>query len=140
MDDTDIGTTNTYLEDKAKQLHFKNFRGVVFRDDFAHMKPMKQECGIYGSKPGSENNHHWCAWYKNNNKLYCFDSYGLQPTKEIIKYLKQGSASKITYSTFQIQKFDEAICGEYCLYFLNGMNSGNRFDNVVLSLVDKTTF
>ena len=116
-------TTNKFLEDKAKELHFKNFRGVIFRDEFSKMSPLKQECGIYGSKPRSENNHHWCAWYKNGNKIYCFDSYGLPPTKEIVRYLN----AKINYSTFQIQKFNEAICGEYCLYFLDRMNRGANF-------------
>jgi hypothetical protein len=103
------------------------------------MMPLKQECGIYGSKPRSENNHHWCAWYKNKNKIYCFDSYGLPPTKEIVRYLNPTKA-KINYSTFQIQKFNEAICGEYCLYFLDRMNRGANFFDVILDLVNRSTF
>lgn len=134
-------TTNTFLEQKAKELGFKNFRGVVFIDDFQHMKPMKQECGIYGSKPKSENNHHWCAWYKNGNKLYSFDSYGLPPDDELVKYLKQGDdRKKIIYSTFMIQQFGETICGQYCLKFLDGMNKGYEYEKTILPLVKPETF
>lgn len=43
-------TTNIQLEDVAQKLKFKNFRGVIMRDEIKNMKPFKNECGILGSK------------------------------------------------------------------------------------------
>jgi len=66
---------------------------------------------------------------------YCFDSFGLQPTKEIVNYLK----SPIVYSTFQIQQFNESNCGEWCIYVLNRLNRGDEYTDIILDLINNKT-
>ena len=100
------------------------------------MKPLKQECGILGSKTSRENNMHWCAWWKDGKNKYYFDSFGLTPTSEIVKYLK----SPIIYSTFQIQQFNEENCGQWCSYVLNRLNKGDEYEDIVLDVVNEKTY
>ena len=79
-------TTNIQLEEAAIKLKLKNFRDVLMRDEIIRIKLFKQECGILGSKTSRENNMHWCAWWKDGKNKYYFDSFGLTPTIEIVKY------------------------------------------------------
>jgi hypothetical protein len=129
-------TTNIQLENEARRLKFTNFRGVITRDEINKLTPLEQECGILGSKTTRENNMHWTCWWKNGEHKYCFDSFGLQPTKEIVKYLK----SPIVYSTFQIQQFNESNCGEWCIYVLNRLNRGDEYTDIILNLITNRTY
>ena len=63
-----------------------------------------------------------------------FDSFGIQPPREIVKYLK----SPILYNTYQIQDYNDSNCGEWCLHVLNELNKGGDEDfiNVILEIVN----
>ena len=56
------------------------------------------------------------------------------------EYFKRGGYNQLTYSTFQIQHFDENTCGEYCLYVLDRLNKGDNFYKIMLDLINQTTF
>ena len=129
-------TTNIYLKEQAIKLKFKNFRGVKFIDELSKMKPMEQECGILGSKAHTEDNMHWTAWFKDGDKKYYFDSFGLDPTIEIVKYL----GHPILISTFQIQHYNEDDCGEWCLFVLSRLNKGQNFKDIILDIIDDDTY
>ena len=129
-------TTNIELENEAEKLEFKNFRGVIMRDQIGKLKKLKQECGILGSKTSREDNMHWTCWFINGKNKYYFDSFGLTPPKEIIKYLK----SPIVHSTFQLQQFNEINCGEWCIYVLNRLNSGDEYVDILLDLINIRTY
>jgi hypothetical protein len=124
------------LENEAKQLKFKNFRGVLMKDQMQNLKPLEHECGILGSKTSREDNMHWTCWFiEGRNKCY-FDSFGLTPTKEIIRYLKP----PIISSTFQIQQFNEINCGEWCIYVLHRLNEGDEYIDIILDLINIETY
>jgi len=108
------GSTNVELEEMARKLRFKNFRGVLMRDELT-FKPMLNECGILnlGDKYGRSSR--WACWYKNGKDKIYFDSFGVQPPLELIEYL----SSPILYSTYQIQQYNDSNCGEWCLHVLN---------------------
>jgi len=129
-------TTNIQLENEAMRLQLKNFRGVIMRDQINKLKQLNQECGILGSKTSREDSMHWTCWWKNGKQKYYFDSFGLLPTKEIIRYLK----SPIVYSTFQIQQFNESNCGEWCIYVLNRLNNGDEYIDIILDLINNKTY
>ena len=129
-------TTNIELENEAGKLEFKNFRGVIMRDQIGKLKKLKQECGIMGSKTTREDNMHWTCWFIDGKNKYYFDSFGLTPAKEIIKYLKP----PVFYSTFQIQQFNDANCGEWCIYVLNRLNSGDESVDILLDLISLKTY
>ena len=129
-------TTNIQLENEATRLNLRNFRGVIMRDQINKLKQLNQECGILGSKTSREDSMHWTCWWKNGKQKYYFDSFGLLPTKEIIRYLK----SPIIYSTFQIQQFNESNCGEWCIHVLNRLNNGDQYIDIILNLINNKTY
>lgn len=73
------------------------------------------ECGILNLDSINGPGTHWTCWYKPNNQIcYYFDSFGVNPPKEFEDYMK----CDILYSTYQIQKLDQIICGHLCLKIL----------------------
>ena len=104
--------SNFDLADASQKLKL-NVRGVYLLDTMPD-KPNNKECGIVNLDKSGGPGTHWVAWCKNGgNKIY-FDSYGVQPPKEFIKYLGKG----INYNTDQIQPRGEVFCGHLCLYVL----------------------
>src|SRR3977135_1446648 len=100
-----------------KQLKIKYFRGVFMRDNLPkHINT--NECGLVNLEPNSENGSHWVGYYKKGSKKYYFDSYGLDCTNEMLKYMKPSTtrpetSPKVLMSTFEIQKLGipTVICG-----------------------------
>ena len=99
--------SNFDLKDAAKRLKIPSFRGVFLLDTL----------------PGT----HWVAWYKNGKTKIYFDSYGVQPPLEVIKYL----GSPIHYNTDQLQPAGEIFFGHLCLYILKELSTGNEFQNIL---------
>ena len=128
-------TTNDFLLKEAKRLKLRKFRGVFMRDELPK-KTLVKECGIINLESSKEKGSHWCCWWKNKNKKYYFDPYGILPSKEMINYLE----SPINYSTFQIQQFNESNCGERCLDMLNKLNNGNNFQDIIFKMLNQKTF
>ena len=117
---------NFELEEATKKLKIKCFRGVFLLDTLPR-KLNKKECGIVNFDKSGGSGTHWTAWYKNGkNKIY-FDSYGIQPPREIIKYLGDG----INYNTDQVQPRGEVFCGHLCLHVLKELNEGKEFQNIL---------
>ena len=130
-DDGD-GMTISEVNAKAKQLKLVNFK-CVMRDELKGKIPKNKECGIINSNTSKENGSHWSCWYKNGTKKYYFDSFGLLPPKEIIRYLGR----PIMYSTYQVQQIDDSNCGQWCLYVLNRLNNGENFIDIVLDIINE---
>lgn len=92
------------------------FRGVFMRDKLpTHV--FKNECAIINLDEFKGSGTHWVCYYKKNNCVYYFDSYGnLRPPLELINYL--GSRVKILYNYKRHQNYDTIICGHLCIRFL----------------------
>ena len=118
--------SNLDLIRKAKELNLKNFRGVFMRDELKNMVPDYQECGILNLNTSKQPGSHWVCWFKNGDKKYYFDSYGVVPPLEIVDYLKQ----PIIRNTTQVQSFNQTICGQLCLYVLKRFSEGDSFINI----------
>ena len=118
--------TNFDLIDAVKELKIKCFRDVYLLDTLPQ-RPNKKECGIVNLDKAGGAGTHWVAWHKNgNNKIY-FDSYGIQPPKEIIKYLGKG----INYNTDQLQPRETVFCGHLCLFVLKELQEGEDFQAII---------
>ena len=90
-----------------------NFRGVFMRDGLPR-QPKQNECGILNLDDTGGGGTHWVAWFKVGSDKFYFDSYGVQPPLELIKYLK----STVGYNTEEVQPRGSVICGHLCLYVL----------------------
>src|SRR6218665_2522081 len=109
-----IPLSNIILQNTAKRLNIKNFRGVFLRDELPE-RPRTNECGILNLDDSSGNGTHWVCWIKRCNYKVYFDVYGLPPPVELVKYLH----SPVYYNSERIQPDNEVFCGHLCLYVLN---------------------
>ena len=121
--------SNIELVDAVQHLKIPNFRGVFLRDTLPK-RPNQKECGILNLDSSNGRGTHWVAWFKNKDDKYYFDSYGVQPPNEMIKYLQ----SPILYNTEQIQQADQVFCGLLCLYVLKEMSKEKGLQEIINGL------
>lgn len=77
--------------------------------------PHSKESGIINLDNDEGEGTHWVAYYKNNNIVKYFDSFGnLQPPLEVLRYL----GNNINYNYKRFQKNNSFNCGHLCLQFL----------------------
>lgn len=75
------------------------------------------ECGVINLDDHNGPGTHWVAYYKKNNNVVYFDSFGnLQPPAEFIKYV--GGECSVMYNYDKYQNFGDINCGHLCLSFL----------------------
>lgn len=123
-----VPLSNFQILDAVKKLKIKNMRGVFVRDELPK-KPKKVECGILNLDNSQGNGTHWTAYIKKGNKKLYFDSYGLAPPVELVKYLKD----PVYYNSERIQPDGEVFCGHLCLYVLKKCEHED-FQQVINSL------
>jgi len=121
--------TNLEIIASANKLCIPSFRGVFVRDNLPS-KPYKNECGVLNLDDSSGNGTHWTMWYRKNNANCYFDSYGIQPPRELKRYLK----GTIFYTTEKIQPKGEVFCGHLCLHILKQLSLGRHLQDIVNDL------
>ena len=138
--------TNFELLDAVKKLNVSKFRGVYMRNDLPR-RPFKSESGILNLDGVSGRGTHWVCWYKkpetsrnlserssgerlSPGDAFYFDSFGVQPPNELIEYF----SSPIFYNTEKIQPDGEVVCGHLCLYVLNRLSRGDKFQKIINDL------
>lgn len=125
-------TSNFQLMKWARELGIPNFH-IVMRDEIKNL-PEGEIYVICNLHLKEQNGVHWSCFHKTDNgENFYFDSYGLEPTKEVENILKP-----FTYSNFRLQK-DEKFCGILCLYVLHKLSQGKEFKNVVLDMKKELT-
>ena len=125
-----IALSNIQLIEAAKKLNINNFRGVFLRDELPK-KPRANECGILNLDDSGGKGTHYVGWVKNREDKLYFDSYGLLPPTELLKYL----GDPVYYNSERIQPDNEVFCGHLCLYVLKAiMNDGCKFQEVINDL------
>jgi len=128
--------TNFELEDAVKELKISGFRGVCLRNTLPK-NANENECGIMNFvRSDGPRSGHWVAWIKRGDTKIYFDSYGLQPPEEMVKYLRK----PLYYNTDQVQ-FNGVHCGHLCLLVLKKTNTANehnlpvKFQSVINELL-----
>jgi hypothetical protein len=125
-----IPLSNVEIDDAVKQLLIPNFRGCYCINILPKL-PHRMETGILNLDNSKGDGTHWTAWLRNTNKKMYFDSYGLQPPIELIKYL----GASLYYNTDCIQPRDTVVCGHLCLYVLKRLSNGDEFQDLLNSLI-----
>ena len=133
-----MGLTNFDIIHLVKHLHIPNFKGVFMRDELPE-QPDEKECGIVNFNKSSEPGSHWVAYYKDGNERIYFDSFGCVAPIEIRKYLKTtkeflDSEPVIQRNTDIVQKFNTEVCGQLCIYVLDSLSKGAKFQDIIDSL------
>ena len=96
------------------------------RDELQDKKAVSNECMIINIDDSSNEGTHWTCLFIKNGVSYYFDSYGFEPTLEVMQYCKEPRY----YSSFPIQKLNEVICGHYCIYVLYKLSLGCDFYDI----------
>ena len=105
--------SNFELNDFAKQLNIKNYRGTYCRNELPK-RGHEHECGILNLDDSYGNDTHWVCWMKEKDSKYYFDSFGLQSPNELLSYL----GAPLYYISECIQPNGTVICGHLCLHVL----------------------
>ena len=78
---------------------------------------------IYNLEPHYLFGSHWVSTWVKNNVINYFDSFGLPPFQELLNHAKRKNLT-LLHQDQQLQNLYTSTCGYYCLYFLNEMNKG----------------
>lgn len=97
-----------------KVLEIPHFRGVFTRDALPKTS-RKRECGVVNLDDARGAGTHFVAYAKRGRTVRYFDSFGLPPPPEFLRYAR---GTHVTYNTRQIQKYNTNNCGKLCLQFL----------------------
>src|SRR6266853_4369376 len=129
--------SNFNIINYMKKLKVKCFRNYFMHDELPkHIR--SNECGVVNLQNSDQQGSHHVCYYKKRNEKYYFDSYGLNPSDDMIKYLKPTkNSSPIICSTFIIQDFNTVICGQLAIYLLFMLDQGHKFHDILLSLMDE---
>ena len=73
---------------------------------------------------------HWVATYVKDRVINYFDSFGMPPFQEIVHHATKRNLT-LLHQNQQIQNFYTSTCGYFCLYFLNEMNKGKSYFNLL---------
>ena len=86
----------------------------------------KQALFIYNLEPSYMSGSHWVTTYVKENVINYFDSFGMPPFQELVNHAKRKNLT-LLHQNNQIQNIKTTTCGYFCLYFLNEMNKGNSY-------------
>lgn len=67
------------------------------------------------------NGTHWTCIYSadsNFNRHQYYDSYGIAPPKEVIKFMKSSNNKNCVYSSNTTQNYKSILCGYYCINYI----------------------
>lgn len=91
--------------------HIKNYGGCYSKDQLP--KKLKNNYWYIANMQDSfkGNGTHWVCFKYNTNLITYFDSFGIEPPNEIMKYAND----EIYYSSRQIQDINSTACGWFCI-------------------------
>ena len=69
---------------------------------------------------------HWVATYVKDGIINYFDSFGMPPFQELVDHARKKNVT-LLHQNNQIQNINTTTCGYLCLYFLNEMNKGTTY-------------
>ena len=78
---------------------------------------------------------HWVSTYVKNGIINYFDSFGMPTFQEILNHAKKENLT-LLHQNNQIKNIMTTTCCYFCLYFLNEINKGNSYYDL-LKVFDK---
>ena len=118
----------TNFEIKEYYENVPRFNAVYSRDNLP--KIIKNGAYVVNLDEYADVGTHWIALYVKNNKVICFDSFGVERvTKEIKRFIGHKNTKT---NIFRIQADNSIMCGYFCIGFNDFMFAGR-------SLIDFTS-
>ena len=72
------------------------------------------------------NGSHWVSTYVQDCVMNYFDSFGMPPFQEMVNHARSKNLT-LLHQDNQIKNIMTTTCGYFCLYFLNEMNKGTAY-------------
>jgi len=119
-----IPLSNYDLIDWCKYLKIP-INDVLSRDETVRHNH-RQALFIYNLEPAYMSGSHWVTTHVKDNVVSYFDSFGLPPFQEIVNHARKKNLT-LLHQNNQIQNLYTTTCGYFCLYFLNEMNKGKTY-------------
>jgi hypothetical protein len=132
----DHGLYSTEIETNLKDI--KSFQGAIPQDRLELLKaPMKKDFScIINLEDSNEDGSHWTALYNDKKEDYTkyFDSYGMKPALETIRFVKKHFRKPLYYNDNQLQGDTSKKCGYFCQYYIKNRSAGKSPYDVLYSL------
>ena len=108
----------------------KGFIGCYALDKLPIMES-KYDCStIINTDPAKAKGDHWVAMRMTINKCFYFDSFGVPiQDKDIKQFAKE--YDEVIYSNICIQDLTSVKCGEFCIAFINNVNSITSYEKFI---------
>ena len=97
---------------------------------------IRQALFIYNLEPSYMRGSHWVATYVKDGIISYFDSFGMPPFQELVDHARKKNLT-ILHKTTRMQNINTTICGYFCLYFLNEMNRGQSYYDLLRACLRK---
>lgn len=110
-------TTNIELYNLLKPIMGENFGGVYSKDELQLLKP-SNKIWIVNLGDRATGGTHWTlvSDYHPTECIF-FDSFGLSPPDEILKFMSRSAPKKtLKYQDDQYQNVESDWCGEFCCF------------------------
>ena len=98
---------------------------VLSRDETASHNH-KQALFIYNLHPSYMGGSHWVSTHVKDGVINYFDSFGMPPFQEMVDHAMKSNLT-LVHQNDQIRAVNTTTCEYFCLYFLNEMNKGNTY-------------
>ena len=122
-------TSNFDLIDIAHILNIPHFYCLISNEIYTLTRKSYPIYAVINYRSDEFEGTHWVCLYKDINKSYYFDSYGLQVIPELVCYLRGG-----IQSTFKIQPDNTNMCGSLCMFVLYRLSRHDDFFDIILEL------
>jgi len=130
---------NDEVDDYMKKLKIKYRTNVCMIDELPK-RIKKNQVGVINLDTSDGQGTHFVAYANYANQKYCmyFDSYGF-PIPELVKKFLTTSKKELQYNDNEVQKWGTSSCGYFCLYWLNQMNHGKDYYDIIMSFDNPST-
>ena len=98
---------------------YGNYRGTFSKDMLPKTMKKNETTVVNLEDYFAGDGTHWVCIYNDekSDKVEYFDSFGLVPPNEVIKYMKTTNKN-IIYNDSHIQNMNSILCGYYCIYYI----------------------
>lgn len=114
----------------------KGFNGIYPKDIMPrNLKPNKFY--IFNLDDADGGGTHWTCLYCRKKRIDYFDSFGVRPPVNIMNLIEKANRPSF-FNAFQIQDIDSALCGYYCIFFIEQMKNKRSMVDIVFDFEDDT--
>ena len=98
------------------------FGGCFSKDELRNKKPNDKFYIVNLEDSDKGGGTHWVAVFDFLPKtIVYFDSYGVYPPTDVVKFMLKSQGKKPVYSKLDYQELDSSKCGQYCVLVINAL-------------------